>query len=477
MSKKSNMAATRVLLADPDPLGSGLLARALRGEGHDVASAATIDEARERLRAAAWDVVLADRACGGDALLDEARERPDGPAVILTDGFGSIADAVDAIRRGAVDYIAKPAGEEQVCLAVQHALERRSLAAENRRLRASLEERYQLGSLLTRDARMQRVFQTVEAVADTTANLLIQGESGTGKTMLAEAIHLRSSRSEGPFVEVNCGALPRDLLESELFGHVRGAFTGAVRDRSGRFEDADGGTLFLDEVATASPDLQVKLLRVLEDHKVSRVGGGEPLEVDVRVVAATNSDLAQEVEAGRFREDLYYRIHVIAIELPALRDRPADVPLLAEHFLARANEQYGRAVTGLSADALAALLGYGWPGNVRQLKHALERAVLLAGGPVLEAADLGAEIADADRAVRAAEVPPGAWGELPLGPLKKALEGPERQLIVRALESCEGNRQETASLLGINRTTLFNKMRKYELLSFPSRSERDESTR
>ncbi|MBI5432219.1 MAG: sigma 54-interacting transcriptional regulator [Planctomycetes bacterium] len=390
----------------------------------------------------------------------------DGPAVLVLASFGSIGDAVLAMRRGAADYLTRPIAADRLLLSLKRALEDSALRSENARLKESLGERFGLGNILSRDPKMLEVKHLVESVADTRAHLLITGESGTGKTMLARAIHQRSSRAEEPFVEVNCGALPVTLLESELFGHVRGAFTGATRDKTGRFEAADGGTLFLDEIATAPPELQVKLLRVLQDKLFERVGDTETRHVDVRVIAATNRDLKDEVRAGRFREDLYWRLAVVPIHLPPLRERPRDVALLAESFVVRAAAEYGRPVDGLSQEALVARCRAPWPGNVRQLENTIERAVLLARRERIEALDLGVEFAAGLDPVRAAP-------ELSLPSLlhlKDALAEPERELIRRALEQHGGCRKATAASLGVNRTTLFNKMRKHGLLGIPSRS-------
>ncbi len=464
------MSARRILLLDHPTRLSSHLADALRTDGFEVEATDEPRVALELLRSEGCDVALGDSALGGEDLLREALSLPDGPPVILLDDFGSACEAVEAIRRGAFDVLARPVSDEQILLCVRRALEQHSLTRENRDLKRDLARRFEFGNLKSRDPRMLRVFETLAAVADSRANLLLQGESGTGKTMLARAVHLRSSRADGPFVAVHCGALPESLLESELFGHKKGSFTGAVRDRVGKFEAADGGTLFLDEIATASPDLQVKLLQAIEERTFQRVGDEETRSVDVRLIAAANQDLEAEVEAGRFRADLYYRIHVVAVEIPPLRDRTADVPLLAEHFLARYAAEHQRPVEAVDPAALEALCAQPWPGNVRELENTIERAVLLSHGPILTARDLGLR---GENRPNGAAAPAGDWDALPLGPLKRALEIPERALILRALELHGGSRQKTAVTLGINRTTLFNKMRKYDLLEYPAGPRQD----
>jgi two-component system response regulator AtoC len=452
---------SRLLIALPDPTEAETLSTHLSRQSWQCTLAPRPDSAKSLLAAHPWDALLADPRHGGLDLLELSQRHPSPPPVLLLDGLGTIRDAVDSIRRGAFDYLSRPISPDQLALALRRAAQARELRTENERLRKSLGERFSIGKIETRDPRLARIAQLVAAIADTRVHVLIQGESGTGKTLLARTIHQSSSRSGAPFVEVSCGALPATLLESELFGHARGAFTGAVRDRAGLFEAADGGTLFLDEISSAPGELQVKLLRVLQDRAFERVGETRTRHADVRVIAATNRDLAAEVQAGRFREDLFYRIHVVSLELPPLRERSGDVPLLAEAFLQRFAQLHGRPVPELSREALARLCAAPWPGNVRQLENVIERAVLLGSG-VIEPADLGLELASAP----AAQAVSGAGGDAEAGvlPLKRALEEPEKRIIQRALALNDGNRQRTARMLGVNRTTLFNKMRKYRLL-------------
>ena len=449
----------RVLVVLPDAAEAAQLARRFEPAGWH-AEPCDAASALDRLAAGeAWDALLADPAAGALELLERARGLVDGPAVVLLAGFGTIRDAVEAVRQGARDYLSRPVSGEQVQLALTRALEQRQLRRENLRLRESLDERVRLGGIESSDARMRRIAEVLRAVADTRANVLITGESGTGKTLLARTLHQLSGRAAGPFVVVDCGALPAGLLESELFGHVRGAFTGALRDRAGVFEAARGGTLLLDEIGNAPPELQIKLLRVVQERVLERVGDTRTIEVDVRLVSATNTDLARAVQEGRFREDLYYRLDVVRLEVPPLRERPADIALLAERFVRRFASEHGRPQQGLHPDALALLCAQPWPGNVRQLENALERAVLLGTGPRVLPADLGLVAPEPAPPVAAAPV------QLVAGrALKAALDEPERQIILAALERNGWSRQRTARMLGINRTTLFNKMRKHGLL-------------
>jgi DNA-binding NtrC family response regulator len=450
------MAGARILVVDDDEIILTSLSEFLRLEGHAAETARSFKEAAAHLAASEFQVVVADVSMpdlDGMELLKMVRNRYPDTAVIMMTGYGNVAGAVEAMKRGALDYLTKPVLDDQMKLAIERALRQQRLTAENRALRDQLAGRYSLDNILGHDYRMLKVFDLVEAVADTPTTVLVTGESGTGKSMIARAIHHRSNRRGGPFIEVACGALPETLLESELFGHVRGSFTGAVGDKAGKFKQADGGTIFLDEISTATPALQVKLLRVLQEFQFEPVGGAKTERADVRCILATNRDLAEAVRAGAFREDLYYRVNVVAIHLPNLRDRIGDVPLLAEHFLKRHCERTGRRVLGLQEEAVRLLQMFDWPGNVRQLENVIERAVILTKSPYITPDDLPDEIR--------ARKDDGGDGNGGVLPLKKALEAPEKEIILRTLRSCQGSRQATAEALGINRTTLYKKMKRY----------------
>jgi two-component system NtrC family response regulator len=374
LTRDTGRDAAAILVADPDLAFARRTASLLRQAGHRTEACAG---GPRLLRALAgpdsgFDLVLADFA-SVDPALRARPAAPDAPALVLLSGFGSVEDEVAALRSGAFDFLTKPIDEEQLVLVVARAIGARGLARENARLRADLSERHAFGSVVTRDPAMRRVLEVAESLAGTRATILIEGESGTGKTMLARAIHEHAART-APFVEVTCGALPSSLLESELFGHARGAFTGALRDRPGKFEAADGGTLFLDEIGNAPLDLQQKLLRVLQDKSFERLGETRTRTVDVRVIAATNEDLAAAVQAGRFREDLLWRVRVVALSMPPLRERRGDVPILAEHFLERFRAEHGRPGVELDPACLPLLAAQPWRGNVRELEHCLERA-------------------------------------------------------------------------------------------------------
>ena len=454
------MAKARILVVDDDEIILTSLSELLRLEGYAAETAPSFHEASAQLAASEFQIVIADVSMpevDGFELLKLVRNRYPDTAVVMITGYGSIEDAVEAIKHGAFDYLTKPIIDDEIRLVIQRALAQQSLTAENRSLRRQLDERYSLDNVIGHDYQMLKVFDLVEAVADTPSTVLLTGESGTGKSLIARAVHRRSNRREGPFVEVACGALPETLLESELFGHVKGSFTGAVGDKAGKFKQADGGTIFLDEISTATPAFQVKLLRVLQDFEFEPVGGAKTERVDVRCLLATNRDLAEAVGRGEFREDLYYRINVLTIHLPPLRERIADIPLLAEHFLKQQCERSGRNLLGFQDEAMRQMQVYSWPGNVRQLENVVERAVVLSKNHTIGLEDLPDEIqAGPEGAARAVD-----GGRIV--PLKQALEEPEKQIILRALKAHHGSRQATARTLGINRTTLYKKMKRYDI--------------
>ncbi|MCC6493594.1 MAG: sigma-54-dependent Fis family transcriptional regulator [Pirellulales bacterium] len=446
-----------LLLVDDDRQVLESMADWLRSHGLQVDAVRGLAEAADRLSRKTYDLLLVDvRLQDGDGmdLLEQVRRSHAASQVILITGYGDPDAAVEALRAGAVDYLTKPLIDDELLMSIERALSQRQIIEENTQLKRELDKRHGLDNVVGHDAQMRRIFEVIDSVADTKATVLVTGESGTGKSMIARAIHRRSRRSGKPFVEVACGALPENLLERELFGHVAGAFTGAAGNKTGKFMQASGGTIFLDEIGTASAAMQVKLLRVLQELQFEQVGGDKTFKVDVRVILATNEDLAAAVAEGRFRQDLYYRINVINVELPPLRSRRGDVPLLAQSFLNGLREDTNRPVKGFTDEALAALEAYSWPGNIRELQNVVERAVLLGKGELITPADLPREIA-AGAAVRAS-----AAGRRTL---KEALAGPERQIILEVLEAHGWNRNATADALGVNRTTLYKKMKRLGL--------------
>jgi DNA-binding NtrC family response regulator len=448
-----NDPAARVLVADDDRAVRTALQVNLSKAGYQVTLVASGEQALEALRASAFDVLLTDvkmPGLGGMELLPEVRTHwPDVRVVVMT-GFGSVPDAVAAMKAGAADYIIKPIERDELLLLLERALQTRALQRELQQLRKEVEARYGFSEMIGISPRMREVYEEVAAVADSSAIVLIQGETGTGKELIAHAIHYRSGRSSAPLVAVNCGALPENLLESELFGHERGAFTGAVRQHQGKFEQADGGTLFLDEIGEIPPAVQVRLLRVLEGGMVTRVGGEHPIKVNVRVIAATNRDLWKEVQAGTFRADLYYRLNVFGIRLPRLADRRDDIPLLVEHFARTFATRHGRPAPTVSAAAMRALQGHAWPGNVRELEHFMERLVLLSGGGEITSVRLPEAPAPATPAAAG----PAGLGVIGAGGLPAAVETFERNLIAEALRDAGGVQARAARRLGISRSNL-----------------------
>ncbi len=449
-----------LLVVDDDKHICAAMADYLRGLGHRTETATSGSQALARIREFNFEVVLCDVNLGdqdGFQVLEWVVQNKPETAVILITGYGTIESAVEAIRMGAFDYLTKPVIDDELNFSIQRALGQRKIVEENKNLRAQLDEKYGLSNIIGRDYRMTRMFDLIESVADTRTTVLILGENGTGKTITARAVHQLSSRRDQPFVEVACGALPDALLESELFGHVTGAFTGATHDKPGKFLQADGGTIFLDEVGTASASLQVKLLRVLQDREFEPVGGHKTHKVDVRLVLATNENLEEKVRRGEFRQDLFYRINVVTITQPPLRERIGDIPLLVDCYVREFNAQTGKHVRGFDEEAMQVLQQHSWPGNVRELVNVVERAVVLSKSDVITARDLPESLRTESLEGRALA------GRLVGGNLKSALSHPERQLILEALDSNGWNRQETARMLGINRTTLYKKMKRFDI--------------
>lgn len=457
------MSSGRILVVDDDALECRSLTEMLKLEGYEAHGALSGAEALDQLRQGQFDLVLTDVSMPeitGFDILKEVMARYPEITVILITGYGQIEGAVQAIKAGAYDYIPKPLVDEGVKLTIARALEQQRLRRENANLKRQLNARGAFGPLLGRDHQMQRIYDLIDVVADTKATVLITGESGTGKSLIARTIHMKSSRRDQPFVEVSCGSLPETLLETELFGHTRGSFTGAYTDKVGRFEMANSGTIFLDEISVASPALQVKLLRVLQDHTFEKVGGSKTVSVDVRVIVATNRDLKELIRQGDFREDLYYRLNVITFSVPPLRERVGDIRPLAEYFVQKYSQENENEIKGIHEDALRAMQRYHWPGNVRELEHCIERAVILAKGKYLTLDDIPLPT---DRTQRVFGMP------FQLMPLKKALEEPEREIIRRTLQEVSWNRARAAEILKVNRSTLFKKLRKYGLDNSPVR--------
>jgi len=440
----------RILLVDDAHDARTALAGLLHNEGYEVDVAGDADGVLARCAEVAPHVVLLDLGFGLD-VVRRVRALPEAPAVVVMTAFGAGQLAVDAMRAGAVEYLTRPLDPEELVLVLDHVLDHQRLAAEARQLRARLDDRYARHNIIGSAPSMKWVFEVIDQVAPSRATVLITGESGTGKELVAAAIHQRSPRATGPFIKVHCAALAESLLESELFGHERGAFTGAVARREGRFALANGGTLFLDEIGEVSPSIQVKLLRFLQEHVFERVGGDRPIEVDVRVIAATNRDLAQAVKDGRFREDLYYRLNVVSLEMPPLRERKSDIPALVRFFFERFARENERVLDGFSAEAIDLLTRHEWPGNVRELENAVERAVVMAQGPRIEARHLPPTIA-----------PHGNHG--PDGRLAipgATLDEIERYAILATLHATGGSTVKAAEILGISVRKVQYKLHEY----------------
>jgi two-component system, NtrC family, nitrogen regulation response regulator NtrX len=459
-----------ILIVDDEPGVRSALGGVLRDEGYDVDAVDSGEACLERLGRQTYDVVVLDiwlPGMDGLATLARMRERQIDVQVVIISGHGNIESAVRAIKMGAFDFVEKPLSLEKTVLVVRNALRQRSLEVENRALRAKVDAQH---TMVGESYAMVKLREQVAMAAPTNGRVLIFGENGTGKELVARNIHQLSRRRAGPFVEVNCAAIPEDLIESELFGHVRGAFTGAVADRRGKFEAAHGGTIFLDEIADMSLKTQAKVLRVLQEQIMEPVGGSTRIKVDARVLAATNKDLTAEIRASRFREDLYFRLNVVPIFVPSLRDRQEDIPLLAEHFMAMLAREYGRRPKTFEADALIALRQCSWPGNVRELRNVIERLMIMVPGDRVSSRDLSF-LEHGLAPAAEAETPVSAKASVE-APLHEARDRFERDYIVRALAAQQGNISRTAEMLGIERSNLYRKMRGFGIA--PSRRGEDE---
>ncbi len=467
-----------LLVVDDDTAHRTMLRKLLSGWGYAITEADDGATAVEAVRRHPFDLILMDirmiKVSGLTALAEIKAFNPAIPVVIMT-AYASVETAVEALKKGAYDYLTKPLDFDELRLTLERAVDHSHLRRENRLLRASLGDRFDRPNLIGRSAAMTRLIETASQVAPSEATVLISGESGTGKEMIAGLIHTNSLRKEGPFIRLNCAAIAETLLESELFGHEKGAFTGADRRKEGKFRQADGGSLFLDEVSEMSVGMQVKLLRVLQERELTRVGGEEVIRVDVRLIAATNRDLLREVAAGRFREDLFYRLNVVTLFVPPLRERQEDIPLLAQEFLVRFAEKNRKPIKGFTPQAMDRLLRHPWPGNVRELMNAVERAVVLSRGEYLDETELSLLPAaqgtpplppggEAARQLVSAQEATAARPGAPASAASPSLEAVERETILRTLEGAGGNKSEAARRLGITRRTLHQKLRKYGMM-------------
>jgi DNA-binding NtrC family response regulator len=443
---------SRILVVDDDRAMCQLLIDLLREDGYEADVAYDGESALEKCRTTRFDLAITDLMMPkmrGIELVQRLREIDASALVLLITAFGTIENAVEAMRAGAFHYVTKPFHNDEILIQVKRALEQKTLQEELKRLRTEVQARNRFQNIIGQSSAMQMVFETIAQVSDLPANVLIEGESGTGKELIARAIHCNSSRGTGPFIPVNCAAIPETLLESELFGYVRGAFTDARRDRPGLFREASGGILFLDEISEIPITLQAKLLRVLEDKEVRPLGANQSEKVDTRVLSASNRFLDELVRNGKFRQDLYYRLNVIRIELPTLRHRSEDIPLLVKHFIEKFADSAKRNVEGIQDEALAALRSYDWPGNIRELEHTIERAVLLGKGALIGVEDLPAHlVARGESAIVLAQALARQF----------TLRDLEREYIGKVLETTHGNKTEAARILGVDRTTLYRKL-------------------
>ncbi len=445
------MSKTRIIVVDDELIIRESLAGWLERDGHHVETAASGEEALEKIAAAHYDIMLVDikmEGLSGLDVLNAVNERDLDTAVVMITAYGSISTAIEAMKRGAVEYLLKPFDPEEIGVLIEKIIAQQAQAQENLYLREQVKERTRFESMIGQSPAMQEVFDLIQDVAPMDSTILITGETGTGKGLAAKAIHTHSARCQGPFVAVNCGAIPEHLMESELFGHQKGAFTDARETKKGRLEMANGGTLFLDEIGEIGMRMQIDMLRVLEDRVFYRVGGTQPLEADFRVIAATNRDLKKAIAAGAFREDLFYRLNVIAFAMPPLRDRKEDIPLLCDHFLNRFAQETNKSIRKVSREAMDEMMLFDWPGNIRELENAIERAVVVGKGAQVMLNDLPIVcVPDINR------------------PFDHSLKAIEKSHILQVLTENAWNISICAKILGIDRSTLYSKIKRYELQS------------
>ena len=455
-----NQTQTHLLVVDDDPVFLDLLKEVLTKEGYEVTVALGGGEAIAKGMENPFDIVITDVRMedkdGMEVLRAFKKHSPETTVIMIT-AFGSIETAIEAVREGAFDYISKPFKMDEMTFTLRRALEQRRLLQENRFYRRELLTKYQFKNVIGQTPAMVQVYKTIAKIADTKSTVLLYGESGTGKELVARSIHYNSPRNQRPFIPVDCASLVETLLETELFGHVRGAFTGAVSAKKGLFEEADGGTLFLDELANITLSMQTKLLRFLQEHEIKRVGGTESLKVDLRIIAATNQQLEPLVREGKFREDLFYRLNVVTITLPPLRERREDIPLLANHFVQKFSEEYKKTISHISPEALEILLQYSWPGNVRELENTIERAVILTVHPIILPEDLPQKLLDIVPGKRLDDLKK----RYPLMPDRLlSLKDVEKNYVIKVLKETKGNKKKAAEILGIERTTLYRILEK-----------------
>jgi DNA-binding NtrC family response regulator len=444
-----------ILVVDDEEVMCESLAAWLREDGYGVATAMSGREAIEKSRAKDYAIYFVDLKMPGgidgiETMMEIRRTHPDASIIIIT-AYATVDTAITAMKEGAQEYVVKPCNPQEISLLVERIIKVKNLQRENTILRKKLAKQYEFGDIVSKNPKMLEILEFTREISSLRSTVLIRGESGTGKELIARAIHFAGDRAGKPFIGVSCAALAESLLESELFGHEKGSFTGAVAQKKGKFEMADGGTLFLDEIGDVSPKVQVQLLRVLQERSFCRVGGSEEVRVDVRVIAATHQDLQNAVQAGRFRDDLYYRLNVIEIKLPALRERREDIPVLAHHFVERLSPELGKNIGDIAESALRVLLDYDWPGNVRELENAVERAMVTCRGRVLSEEDFGF--------LRRTPNGRREWAV----PADMTLQDVEKQVITATLQRTQGNIKEAAAVLGIDRSTLYEKIKKYDI--------------